>query len=199
MRLSWQSLFFVAALAVAPTSWAQWELKSEGGVLNFASVKVPKGAQAAVIELHHFKEMQGSISTTGELRLSLAASGLDTGIEVRDDRMRTTLLQAEKFPAVEFIAQLDLAKLSQLQPGQYQDLELKGKLMIAGKTDEISAAIRYVQLEQKQALVSNLDPIIIDLAQFSLLEKVEALRAVAGLELIATTVPVNFSLILSQP
>src|SRR5690606_26511938 len=72
-----------AALDAAALADAAWQLQPGQSRLNFVSVKNSTHA-----EVHSFTELRGSVDAQGALTLQVALASLDTGIDIRDQRMR---------------------------------------------------------------------------------------------------------------
>ena len=90
------------------------ELVKEESVLNFVTVK-----NDAVAELMSFSSLTGSIDdATGKAELIVDLSSVETGIDIRNDRMREHLFQIDKFPSATYSATVEMANLNAMAVGE---------------------------------------------------------------------------------
>ncbi len=68
----------------------------------------------AVFETHQFTVVEGSVGKNGEANVKIELASIETGVDVRDVRMRFLLFETFKFPYAEISAKLDKAKLQAL-------------------------------------------------------------------------------------
>ncbi|HRL21869.1 YceI family protein [Alcaligenes sp. SDU_A2] len=193
-----RKIFALAALAgslmLTPTVQAAWVVDGEQSTVTFLSVKALKPGNEAATEVLRFNGVQGTVDKSGQVQASIALAGLDTGIPVRDERMRTMLFQEQQYPAIEFKGQAGLEGVQDLQAGQSALVNLDGELSIAGQTKPFKSQLRYIQLKDGRAVLTTQEPIVLNALDFKLGDGIEALRKVAGLTMISTTVPVNLSI-----
>ncbi|MDX1302207.1 YceI family protein [Photobacterium sp.] len=194
MRLHHVLITGCALLAGLPaTVFADWMLDNAQSNVNFLSVK-----NAAVTEIHQFRELSGSVSERGDVIVSIDLTSVDTLIPVRDERMNKMLFETELFPVATLMAQVDKAALVALKPGQTMSLEAEVDLDLHGKKQLLVANLQVVGLENGGILVNTIKPVVIDSKNFALDKGVEALQNIANLNSIATSVPVNVRLTFVQ-
>ena len=68
----------------------------------------------AVIERQQFKSVEGSVSKDGDVTIKLDLASLETGIDLRNVRMRFLLFEVFKYPFAVITAKLDKSKLQYL-------------------------------------------------------------------------------------
>ena len=194
MRLHHVLITTCALLAGLPaTVLADWTLDNTQSNVNFLSVK-----NAAVTEIHQFKNLSGSVSDSGDVTVSIDLTSVDTLIPVRDERMNKVLFETELFPIATLMAQVDKAALAALKPGQTMSLEAEVDLDLHGNKQLLVANLQVIGLENGGLLVSTTKPVVIDSKNFKLDKGVKALQNIAKLNSIATSVPVNVRLMFVQ-
>lgn len=170
-------------------SLAGWSLDQESSDFSFSSIK-----KAKVLENHSFNKFSGSIDDSGKATLILDLTSVNTGIEIRDERMQNMLFETEKYTQASFTTQVDISKIEQLAPGSISNQTVKGVLKLHGMEKELSAELNVIKLSDNKLLVSTAQPISINAADFALDSGVSALREIAKLPSISFAVPVSFSL-----
>ena len=105
------SAFLLAACAALPVH-ANWQLDNESSRLSFISTKATN-----ITEVNRFRGLRGSVEDDGKVRLQVELETVETGIPLRDERLRKQLFEIARFAEAEISAQLDFAPLVALAPG----------------------------------------------------------------------------------
>jgi polyisoprenoid-binding protein YceI len=100
-------------------------------------------------------------------------------------------------PQATFTAQLPAEALKSVGNNAVQNLELNGQLRMGGQTKPVAANVRVSKLANDQLLVVTRNPILINANDYGLRPGVEALREVMGLNFLAGSAPVSFTLVLN--
>jgi polyisoprenoid-binding protein YceI len=183
------SITLLLALLAAPLH-AGWSLVNEASLLTFVTIK--KGTTA---EVAHFKQLTGSVSDDGQVKLEIDLSSVDTNIEIRDQRMKELLFQVARYPAAVLRAQVDSTRLATLKPGEATAAKLALELDLHGHKKTLETVLHVTALTGERLLVHSISPVIVSAADFGLAEGIEKLREIAKLPAIATAVPVWVSLV----
>ena len=88
-----------------------WVLNSGESFFHFSSTK-----NGDISEQHTLTSLVGEASFTGKIVVRLDLTSLDTGIDIRDQRMREFLFEVEKFPVARIEADYDLAVFGEIAP-----------------------------------------------------------------------------------
>lgn len=184
---------FAGLLAISATALADWTLDNTSSALSFVSIK-----NGEVLESHTFTELSGTVTGDGEARVTIDLASVDTSVPVRDERMQEMLFETPDFPSAGFTATVPVADFEALEEGAGEAYELTGELSLHGDTIETTIDVLVVRVGQGSFIVTTRKPFIIDAANFDLVEGIEALRQVAGLNTIATSVPISFTLLFSR-
>lgn len=191
------------AILVAPSFWVtgtvnagqypdSWRVDPIRSSLTFTTVKSSAAGVGGVIENLRFNRYEGGLDEMGHIKLNIDLSSVDSGIPLRDERMQSLLWDVKAYPSVTFSAQLG-PELRHKVGKEAQAITLDGKLEMAGQSKSIAAELQVVPMNGR-LFVSTRKPILVRAEDFGLERGVEALRAIMGLNYIATTVPVTFQL-----
>jgi polyisoprenoid-binding protein YceI len=168
---------------------AHWMLIEDQSSVHFVSTK-----NQHISEIHHFKNLQGEFSPQGKLKIDINLASIDSGIEIRDTRMREKLFMVDKFSAATLTAQLPDSVLS-LEKGHSIKVTIPAELSIMNNKKMISVTVQISRKADDGIVATSTQPILISAADFGLEAGVEVLQTLAGLSSIGLTVPVNFNLV----
>lgn len=184
----------LSALLLATPLWAQaaWQLSEDQSSVNYVSTK-----NNAVGEINTFGQLSGAIDAQ-ESRVVIDLSSVDTGIDIRNERMQKMLFETEAFGEAVVTVPLGEEALSDLAVGELRRDTTTLSLTLHGETLELPADMQVVRLDESTLLIHSVSPVIVSAGDFGLGEGVEALREVAGLSSISSAVPVTFSLVFTQ-
>ena len=183
------SLLFLSFLGLSNSALADWTAVYENSVITFVSTK-----QSHIREVHQIQSFDVSIVEQKQITIQLDLSSIESGIPIRNERMRDMLFDVANFryATLSFSLPESLDSISGTQRVQLDaDLELKGK----------SATIQLdLLLTANDNLVtaSLLKPVIVTAQQFELQEGVDALKKIAGLTSIGYSVPVQATITLKK-
>jgi polyisoprenoid-binding protein YceI len=176
-------------LALTSPAHADWALNSERSALSFVSTKAIN-----VAEVHSISDLSGGIAADGKADIMIGLASVDTGIEIRNDRMRDMLFETERFGLASVSATVDAAKLDRLGPGESAQMIIEAILSMHGVSRPLQMELMVVRSGDSRLVVSSTKPVVINAPDFELGKGVEALREVAGLPSISLAVPVSFVL-----
>ncbi|MEP5763309.1 MAG: YceI family protein [Halieaceae bacterium] len=160
--------------------------------IRFISVK-----NAAVAEVHYFGSLSGVISNSGAVQVNIPLVDVETLIPIRNERMREMLFETVRFPSAQLRAQVDMKTIKALANGEYMELDLSLSLDLHGNTRDLMTGVSVARLGD-ELHVQTLQPLLLQVSDFGLGDGVERLREVAGLQNIATAVPVMAHLVFSR-
>ncbi|WP_105103939.1 YceI family protein [Microbulbifer pacificus] len=191
--MSFKSIALASLLALPASAFADWQLASGDSSVNFVSVK-----KTNIAETHHFKNLSGSISDAGKAQLVIDLASVETNIPIRNERMQQMLFDTAKFAKATISADVDMARLSALKPGQTAMINADVTVDVHGQQQTEKAALQVTALEGGRLLVTTSAPILVNAGNYKLLEGIEKLREVAGLDSISPIVPVTAKLVFTQ-
>ncbi|WP_027961524.1 YceI family protein [Halomonas halodenitrificans] len=187
-------VLLVSALLLATPAWAQaaWQLDEERSSVHYVSVK-----DASTGEINSFGTLSGTIDAQ-ESRVVIDLASVETGIDIRNERMQEMLFETGEFGEAEVSVAMGEETLSDMQAGEHRQATQTLSLTLHGETLELEAEMQALRLDDSSLVISSVHPVIISAEDFGLGEGVEALREVAGLSSISTSVPVSFNLMFTK-
>ena len=171
---------------------AHWTLVEQESSVNFVSTK-----NQHISEVQHFRKLQGQFAHQGNLQLKIDLSSIDSGIEIRDTRMRENLFLVNEFSMANLTAHLPESVLKQAI-GSSMLVTLPATLSLMGKSKTIEVKVQVSRKLDNSIVATSTQPILISAADFDLVNGIEVLQALAGLDSIGLTVPVSFNLIFNK-
>lgn len=187
IRIGIAALLLPATLVTPFPALADWEV-SRASRVSYVSIK-----NNAIAEHNTFSGVTGSVNKKGELRVSIDLSTVQTQVEIRNERMRDLFFEVAQYPTATVSTQLFAEELAQLDSGAPLQMVKPFKLTLHGVEAEVEAHIRVLAVGDR-AWVTTLQPILISAADFGLGEGVNTLRKLAGLDAIASVIPVSVDL-----
>jgi hypothetical protein len=145
--------------------------------------------------VNRFRSLRGSVGDDGKVQLQVPLETVDSGIPLRDERLRKQLFEVEKFASAQIGAQLDIAPLLTLAAGAQMELRLPLTVTLHGQSQSYSSELLVTRLDDRRFQVVTLAPLLLNAEDFGLAAGIEALRQLAGLKTISLAVPVSAVLI----
>ena len=188
MKLLTSTLLILAA----PLSFAEWTLSPDSSV-KFLSTK-----NTNITEVHEFTQVSGSVSDKGNAEIAIDLTSVETGIGIRNERMQSMLFNVSDYTSATVSADLPDTMMLALKNGETATSVLPLTLELHGEKKEIEADVLATAAADGHVIVTTQSPVLVNAGDFKLAKGVEALREVAGLDRISTTVPVTFTLLFTE-
>ncbi|PVZ59837.1 hypothetical protein C9422_07455 [Pseudomonas sp. B1(2018)] len=189
-RSALQSLVFLLLTGAALSARADWYLDGESSRLSFVSTK-----NANVSEVQRFLVLHGKVDPQGLAQVEVELESINSGIPLRDERMRKELFQVERYPDALITTKIDLRPINDLAPGAQLELRLPLMVDLHGRQHEYQAELLATRLDDRRFQVVTLEPLVVNAEDFDLAPGLETLRKMAGLSAISLSVPVGAVLI----
>ena len=188
----WCVLFFI--LGISHSGFLQadsgYVLDAETSVVQFISSK-----QTHIFENHHFTSLSGSISENSEATLVIKLDSVETGIEIRNERVRELLFEVASHHNAVIKLPVNLSELNKQIIGTSQKKDVLASLNLHGVTADIDTQLVVTKLSESKIMVQNAYPVLIKAGDYKLTAGIDSLKNIANLDVISYTVPVNFTLI----
>jgi hypothetical protein len=178
-----------ATASPAPVTESAWSLDPAASRLAYVSIKAGE-----VAENNRFDTLSGSIAADGTASLSIDLASVNTGAQLRDERMREVFFQTADNPAATVTAKLDPARFAGLAVGQSVLRPLKASVTIKGASADVATEVLVTRITEDRVLVVSAAPVIVSTDMFGLTDELGELRALAQLPSITPAVPVTFTL-----
>jgi hypothetical protein len=183
-------LFLSLLGLLALPAHASWYLDNESSRLSFITTK-----NANVSEVHRFLVLHGKVDAKGQAQLQVELDSINSGIPLRDERMRKELFEVATFPEALVSAQLNQQPINDLAPGAQIELLLPVTVELHGQQHTYNAELLATRLDDRRFQVVTLEPLVLNAEDFNLAPGLETLRKAAGLSAISFSVPVGAVLI----
>lgn len=168
---------------------ADWKLDANHSNISYGTIK-----NDAIGENNSFKSISGNISDSGGLNINIALASIDTQIEVRDERMKNIVFKIAENANATLTGDINIKQFETLEIGTSKISETVFMLELVGEKIEFEAPLMVTRLAPNKVLVIPHNVIFIDADDFELSGAIETLRELAGLDTIATVVPLSFYL-----
>ena len=189
-RFTLKTLAFLLLTGATLSARADWYLDGESSRLSFVSTK-----NANVSEVQRFLVLHGQVDPKGLARVEVELDSINSGIPLRDERMRKELFEIDRFPEALITTQIDLRPINDLAPGAQLELRLPLTVDLHGKQHTYNSQLLATRLDDRRFQVVTLEPVVINAEDFDLVPGLETLRKLAGLSAISLSVPVGAVLI----
>ena len=185
-------LISFTTLLISVPAMAGWQLTGDSS-LHFLSTK-----KTNITEIHEFTGVEGTIDDSGKAQFDIDLSSVETGIPIRNERMQKLLFETTQFARATVTTEIPAPLMDAVKAGSITETDLDLVLGLHGISKTLSATVLISQSENGEIVVSTTVPVLIKAADFGLEGGIEALRSVAALDSISTTVPVMFNLVFTE-
>lgn len=179
-------LLMTGALMSVNATADSWVLNTELSTISFVSTKKDK-----IAEVHVFDSFTGTIAN-GNTLVKIEAASVNTGTEIRDDRMREFLFEITDFPKI--IISADSAILDGLSTNNPSMLTTPATLTLHGVTNQVDLAIFATKHSDGSVNIVSQKPIVIKASDYNMEGGIIKLSELVGGINITKAVPVSFSL-----
>lgn len=177
------------AAAAAPVIEGTWTLDPATSRLSYVSIKAGEIAEA-----NRFEKLSGAVAADGTASLDIELASVNTGVDIRNERMREIFFQVAENPKASVTVKLDPKAFAGLAVGQSLTRTLKASVTIKGMASDIETEVLVTRVADGRVTVVPTAPIIVTTDMFGLTDELGELRALAQLPSITPAVPVTFTL-----
>jgi OmpA-OmpF porin, OOP family len=183
--LVWFAL--IAPAAATGLGAAKWTLDAAGSTLTYQSVK-----KNTVVETNRLRNLSGAVSPDGAAIVTVDLNSVDSGIDVRDVRMRFLFFQTFKFPVATISTRIDPAAIADLPTKRRLKMRLPFTLDLHGFQKDFAADVVVTLISDTQVSVASESPIEIKVEDFGLLPAIEKLEQAGDVTNIVPVASVSF-------
>lgn len=182
-------IVFIMLMTIYISAHAGWTLWNQASDLNFVST-----VNSSSSEVHSFTNMDGTISDNGEATLKIDLASVETNNPHRNEQIRKLIFDIENFQELLISIKLDKDQLDSLAISSPVVMDVNTTISLHGIRKNIHANLLVTRLQTGCLLINSLQPMLISLTDFNLLDNLEKLRSIAKLDSITNTVPVTLNL-----
>ena len=175
---------FIASSLFSSAAYADWILDAENSNISYGTVK-----NDMIGENNTFKTISGHLNNDGQIDIEIDLSSIDTLIEIRDGRMRDIVFKVSENATAKLSGQMDLKVYDNQEIGTSRiSLELVGQKL------EHDVKLLVTRLAKNKVMVTPHGVMFIDADDYDLVNAIEILRNLAGLDSIASVISMGFYL-----
>lgn len=156
-----------------------WTLDAETSFLRFQSVK-----NGSKVEISEFATFAGQIDETGVATLTIALDSVDTGVDLRNVRMRFLFFETFRFPEAKVRVEIDRAAIADLATRRRMTVPVRYTLDLHGVEQTLETDAVVTLITDTQVSVASSAPIPIATALFGLDEGVRKLEDAAKVTIV---------------
>lgn len=184
-------LFAVGACNPEPTAMPKtWVLDTAASEVTIFAIK-----SEAIGETFTLQLTGGQVSDAGDVQIELSLDSIETGIAIRNSRMREHLFQIEKWPLVRITAKIDMQSIGTLEQGVQNDISSDITVDMHGISNDYTAFLSVISQSENRVWVQSTRPIAVSADDYELVAGLQQLQQLAHLSAITPVVAVSFSLV----
>ena len=187
LRLLSLGLVWLALGACAASAAQSWTLDPSASTLSYQSVK-----KNTIVETNKIRNLTGSISGDGEAKVVVDLNSVETGIDIRDVRMRFLFFQTFQFPTATVTTKIDPAAFADLATKRRIKMTLPFTLDLHGLKKELTADVVVTMVSDSAVSVASDSPIEIKVEDFGLGPAIEKLEQAGNISSIVPVASVSF-------
>jgi OmpA-OmpF porin, OOP family len=180
------------SLAAAPQAVAApaWILDPGNSTLTYQSVK-----KNTIVETNTIRNLSGRIEPDGSARVQFDLDSVDTGIDLRNVRMRFLFFETYKYPTAAVTLKLDPAQFADLAKVRRMTVPLTFTLNLHGVDKELKGDAIVTMLTEGSVSVASKAPIAVHVEDFGLLPNIDKLQQAANVSSIVPTASVSYDFV----
>ncbi|MER9217102.1 OmpA family protein [Mesorhizobium sp. M0663] len=167
-----------------------WTLDPTASVLTYQSVK-----KNTIVETNKIRNIAGTLSSTGEAKITFDLNSVDTGVDLRNVRMRFLFFETFKYPSAELTAKVDPAAFADLATKRRVKAVLPFRLNLHGVDKDLEANVVVTMISDSMVSVASETPVAVHVEDFGLLPNVDKLQQAANVTNIVPTASVSFDFV----
>ncbi len=190
-KLATRLILALTSISFSALAAGQYQVNEELSTVNFASIKKQYVVEPAVIT-----GVSGQIDDQGMLSIKIPLSTLDTGVSIRNDRLKYLFFDEKKFPFIEVSAKVPDQALG--DSDLLMQKMIPANVTLYGKSMDLLFTVNIMK-SGDHMMVSTAKPTVVTGFDFGIpKESLSNVSNTVGDIALSPTVPVNFSLILKK-
>ncbi|TGQ66171.1 flagellar motor protein MotB [Mesorhizobium sp. M00.F.Ca.ET.186.01.1.1] len=179
-------LFGSQAANAAPN----WTLDPAASVITYQSVK-----KNTIVETNKIRNITGTLSAAGDAKVTFDLNSVDTGVDLRNVRMRFLFFETFKYPTAELTAKVDPAAFADLATKRRVKATLPFRLNLHGVDKDLEASVVVTMISDTMVSVASEAPVAVHVEDFGLLPNIDKLQQAANVTNIVPTASVSFDFV----
>ncbi|MBZ9794850.1 OmpA family protein [Mesorhizobium sp. ES1-4] len=167
-----------------------WTLDPAASVITYQSVK-----KNTIVETNKIRNITGTLSAAGDAKVTFDLNSVDTGVDLRNVRMRFLFFETFKYPTAELTAKVDPAAFADLPAKRRIKATLPFRLNLHGVDKDLEASVVVTMISDNMVSVASEAPVAVHVEDFGLLPNVDKLQQAANVTNIVPTASVSFDFV----
>lgn len=167
-----------------------WTLDPTASKLTYQSVK-----KNTIVETNSIRNISGSLTESGQGKVVFDLDSVDTGVDLRNVRMRFLFFETFKFPTATVTVNVDPAAFADLPTRRRMTSKLPFKLDLHGVVKDLEANVVVTMISDTMVSVASESPVSVKVEDFGLLPNVEKLEIAANVTNIVPVASVSFDFV----
>lgn len=167
-----------------------WVLDPAASVLTYQSVK-----KNTIVETNTIRNIHGRIEPDGTAKVEFDLDSVDTGVDLRNVRMRFLFFETFKFPTATVTLKVDPAEFADLAKRRRLTVPLTFTLNIHGVDKELKSDAIVTMLTDTSVSIASKAPVIVKVEDFGLLPNIAKLEQAANVTNIVPTASVSYDFV----
>lgn len=186
------TLLATSGAALANPLAPGWDLSNDASSISFQSIK-----NGSKVETSTFATIKGAIEADGSAEITIPLDAIDTGIDLRNVRMRFLFFETFSFPEATITATIDPAILEQLPTKRRMTATLPFEMTLHGVTKPLETNVVVTLITDEMVSVASAAPVAIPVDLFGMTEGLTKLEEAAGVTITPQT-SVNFDFVFNS-
>jgi len=186
-------VLLVSGLAGQGLAADGWTLDPAQSIVTYQSVK-----KNTIVETNTIRNISGGISASGDAKVDFDLNSVDTGVDLRNVRMRFLFFETFKYPTATVTAKVNPADFENLAEVRRTVAPLTFKLSLHGVEKEYTTKVAVTMVTDTTVSVASQAPVTLQVADFGLLPAIEKLERAANVTNIVPTTSVSFDFVFSS-
>ena len=180
---------FVASSLFSSAALADWTLDAGNSNISYGTVK-----NDMIGESNTFKTISGYLNNNGQINIDIDLASIDTLIEIRDGRMRDIVFKVSENATAKLRGDINLKDHDNQEIGTSRVIETTFSIAYVGQNIDHDVQLLVTRLAENKVMVTPHGVMFIDADDYDLLDAIEILRNLAGLDTIASVISMGFYL-----
>ncbi|MEM9574936.1 MAG: YceI family protein, partial [Pseudomonadota bacterium] len=147
-------------------------------------------------EAHTFSGLSGSVGNDGAVNVSIDLTTLNTNIDIRNERMAEHVFAGAA--SAEISANVDLAEIKKLRPGQSMQMEIDATMMLLGNEVDVFLDAYVLRVSPSRVMVSTNTASYLSTEDLGVNAGIDVLQGLANLDSITRVTPVTLRLMFDR-
>lgn len=174
----------------AASAAPNWTLDPTASVITYQSVK-----KNTIVETNKIRNITGTLSAVGDAKVTFDLNSVDTGVDLRNVRMRFLFFETFKYPTAELTAKVNPAAFADLATKRRVKATLPFRLNLHGVDKDLEASVVVTMISDTMVSVASEAPVAVHVEDFGLLPNVDKLQQAANVTNIVPTASVSFDFV----